>query len=592
MANPLQRLYKTISTSVSSLRGAKDGEIVSSRLDMMIMNGQLDGIIVDKSIELGRKKLLDALKTSHDISSVYNNLYRAVQRNKLPEYGDPSLDHVMSCFWREEPILAGAVYSMAAKMASMRWTVTGPKLSAKRTSQMLSRAACMQGEEWGGFISASAQDFYTTNRGLFWGTPRTGAELPINAKPAQIEEYCGRLVQEMEHIDAMNCMLTGNYLSPVWYTSTTTSQSRRLRPGEFIHFSSMPSPREEHLGAGFCAVNRAYKSAKLLMTVYNYDMEKMNNLPPEGVAAVSGLTMDEFKDAIALWKAAREENESLTFPQILWLLAGNPGNKVSLDIQSFSTLPESFERSTIVEHYVNTLALDFGVDVREFWPVSTSSLGTAAESEIQHMKAKGKGPGEFITLTERHINAELPEGTAFAFDTMDIEEDAAGAAVAKGWIDALFPMTKSGGAVEEIITKDEFRRLLADKGILPSWMVMDDRAVVTDSGAQEKEFHGDVVCIQWDKGILKQLPLPVYEFTSSTNSTIAPAMFAITKQVLDDELVVRRIHGKPIPDSEAERGGKTTNKAITSELELWKKDPKLAKYVPDSVDVEVMIGGK
>jgi hypothetical protein len=579
-------------------------------------------------------------------------LLRSVAKNELPPHGDPTRDGVLAEFWKKEPILAGAVYSMSAKMTALSWTVMGKKSLAKYYANLYSRAANMEGYDWGGFISSSAQDFYTTDRGVFWETPRYGPRIS------------GRLA-DIGHIDALQCAPTGNSKKPLFYLSEVTGQDRFFRPGEFIRFASLPSPREAHLGIGFCASSRAFRAAKLLMGLHNYDEEKLSNLPPEGVAAVSGLTMDEFQDAIAMWKSQRESTNSLTFPQVMWLIGSQPNSTVSIDFTGFSSMPESFDRSTVIDQYVNTLALVFGVDAREFWPVASSSMGSAAESEIQHMKAKGKGPGEFVSIVERKLNGELPEDVEFAFDTQDIAEDKLAAEIAKIWIEAFLPLVTGGAAggpkmgapktgvpfqpagelpeeqmaeqmkqevlidqppgqfspqpgqqpgqpgqppqpgqplpqQEEkdpyeggIITVDEFLRLLADRGVLPNYLVKDKRVVVSDSGIAEKHFSNDEnVRIRWKEGVLTQERLPPYTVISE-QPTAQPIQVNIPndnhydtltwlKQTAEDILEDNRgIRGKPVPAKEALRGNKVTRAAVESELERWRKHPILSKYVPE-----------
>lgn len=93
-------------------------------------------------------------------------------KDKIPMYGSVDRDEYLSVFWHREPILAGAIYSMSAKMSSLGWTVTGRRLVAKNAAQIFASAAHMDGYDWGSFMSATAQDFYTTDRGVFWELAR------------------------------------------------------------------------------------------------------------------------------------------------------------------------------------------------------------------------------------------------------------------------------------------------------------------------------------------------------------------------------------------------------------------------------------
>lgn len=655
-------LPSRISRAIRAFRSAPDLKIASQQIDNMIANKQLE-----VPTELKQKKSasrLDVRHTTTDQQAYYFNFLRywTVKGIKtLPPYGDISRDEFLATCWQQEPILAGAIYSMIAKMSSLQWSITGRRLVSREAARTFANAAYIGGYEWGGFISSTAEDFYTADRGAFWELARGG------------RSYTSRLIgnlEEIGHMDTLNCWLTGNTKYPVVYTSSTIGQTIKFKSGEFVHFASMPSSREDKYGIGFCAVSRAYSAAKLLMGLHDYDTEKLSNLPPEGVAAVTGLTMDEFNDAITLWMTKRQQDSSLTFPQVLWLIGSQPNAEVSVNMTPFSSIPESFDRQSVVDHYVATLALCFGVDAREFWPITSGALGSASESEIQHLKAKGKGPGEFISTIERHLNAELPEDSSFAFDTQDIQEDMIAAQVAKAWIDAFWPLYQGipnpniapppqlGGSglpstpgnkpgqvagqqagarppaigkvsaiankqdeeieepkkdsknsdkqTEQVLTKEQFMRLLADKGVIPDYLVDDSRVMIQDTDIHiSKEGHpDDYTKYTWKAGVLKEERLPAIILTtrSRTDAPYAGVDYAtkpdetvygvLTKEglsivdaitfleakeaeILEKE---RNIRGEPIPDKEVERGGGATVKTISAELERWRKHPILQKY--------------
>lgn len=586
------------------------------------MNKTLDESIDDNTLRVerkartrqaGRHKRKSRLdyRTDRREGLYLQNMYQIIRdvgqkHDEAPKYGSSNRDEYLSNFWKTEPMLAGAVYSMSAKMGALSWSLTGVAEDAKKYATMLSQAAySFDGYDWGGFISATAEDFYTLDRGNWWEVARSG-------------NYMYGPPVALGHIDGLSCWPTGDVKYPVYYQSNVTGQQIKFRPGEYIHFASMPSPREEYYGLGFCAVSRALRAAKLLTGLRDYDEEKLANLPPEGVAAVTGLTMTEFKNAIKLWQSERRKNNSLTFPQVLWLVGSTPQTKVGLDMIGFSQLPESFERKDVVTQYINTLALDFGVDVREFWPVTGSSLGTASESEIQHMKAKGKGPGEFISIVERQLNAEFPETVHFGFDTQDIGEDKIAAEVAKMWIDAYLPLTKAGAMMSSpggsmtsgntqlpadfgnaaemgpgmdmgIISNEDFLRLLSDKGVLPDYVADDGRVAIMDYEVYVRK--GQPVCkYVWDDGKLSRKSLPPAKIPSRNidQSQVTDAELASEAQEFNSgieyrewkEELERNIRGKPIPENEVIRGDGVTETAIKAEMELWRGIQRMVAHTP------------
>jgi len=306
----------------------------------------------------------------------------------------------------------------------------------------------------------------------------------------------------------------------------------------------------------------------------------------QGIAAVTGLTDREFRQAIAMWQAERKKSNSYTFPQVLWLVGSNPGAKVSIDMASFSSIPESWDRETVIQQYVNTLALCFGVDSREFWTMSTAALGTAAETEVQHLKARGKGGGEFISIVESALNGELPDNVQFKFDTQDIEEDMVNAQYAQTVIDAYIKLIYPPNnliASESVLEMQTFKRILADKGVLPEWAVGDERISITAHAIHKEQFEKDVedvIRVIWEMGKLKETTLVQLSMRADKKKEKTPGDNGDSSPE-GEEISEPNIRGTPIEDSEVERGTRVTAKAVKGAYELWEDEiPELSMYVP------------
>jgi hypothetical protein len=171
-------------------------------------------------------------------------------------------------------------------------------------------------------------------------------------------------------------------------------------------------------------------------------------------------------------------------------------------------------------------------------------------------------------VVERHFNAEFPPGVTFAFDTQDIEEDMVAAGVAKAWIDAYFMLAFPGEGNDAIIDGDTYKRLLADRGVLPEWAVGDKRVSIS-SGEVHKDLLEDLVRFIYTSGRLVTTPI-----------VLLPSAVQRSKELADRSMPVQPvIKGTPIPDREVERGAKVTRKSIESELAFWKTIPELASYV-------------
>jgi hypothetical protein len=594
----VQRLQRSVR---AFNRQPVDMVAVSKELDTMISNKQLatgdlpkagDLPVENKDTPMSNR---DIMHTDRNLAYVY--MYNALgsfvaQMDSAPDdknpiaprrREDPVRDWFMSEFWKNEPILAGAVYSMTSRLMSLSWSITGKRRATQEAAKMLARSASMQGYDWGGFAASTAQDFYTTNRGVFWELAKEDQAYPL-ASP----------LVDLGHMDALCCTLTGNSLAPVIYNSIETGQTLIFHPGEYAHLVSMPSPRERFLGLGLCAVDRAYRAAKMLIGLHNYDEEKLSNLPPEGIAAITGLTTEEFNDALNLWHSKRESDDSLTFPQVLWLIGSQPNAKVEVNMSGWRQIPESFDRKTTIEQYINTVALDFGMDTTEFWtPMGGGGMGQSSSSgHLQHNKARGKGNAELTSMIERKINGELSSDADFHFGNRDQEESANEAAVAKAWVDAFLPLynmkpiSNAGGGkpggesgpqdvgnpfklseykanfnppkrdgsptlpvtpasrpdtggpmginqgqpaptAEQIITKQQFLELLSQKGVIPDYMVNGERVVV-ESHEVHNYFYkegdpDDMTVITWDHGVLKETRMSMDEIHSPSEPALPVA---------------------------------------------------------------------
>jgi hypothetical protein len=57
----------------------------------------------------------------------------------------------------------------------------------------------------------------------------------------------------------------------------------------------------------------------------------------------------------------------------------DPAQPASAELISFANLPEAFNELESTNTYATILALAFGVDVREFWPITGGALARKRE---------------------------------------------------------------------------------------------------------------------------------------------------------------------------------------------------------------------
>jgi hypothetical protein len=98
-------------------------------------------------------------------------------------------------------------------------------------------------------------------------------------------------------------------------------------------------------------------------------------------------------------------------------------SEAAVQIVELSSLPDGFDEQTSTEISMAVIALAFGVDVRELFP-SSQSGATRAEALIQHLKQRGKGPGQIIQSTEMLFDQKfLPPHLKMIYDVQDDAED-------------------------------------------------------------------------------------------------------------------------------------------------------------------------
>jgi hypothetical protein len=233
--------------------------------------------------------------------------------------------------------------------------------------------------------------------------------------------------------------------------------------------ADMPSPQEHMKGTGFCGVSRVIASSQVLLRLAQYKNEKLSDLPQAGLLLFNNLLPSKWSDAEAEYQHGNRRVGHELWKNIMTLFGYDPNNPITAEFISFAGLPDAFDESSTTEIYVNILALAFGVDVREFWPMSAGPLGTATETLVQHQKAKGKGVGDVISTVERAINWKvLPSTVSFRFDFRDDEGDEQSANINRTKVDTIMRMWRPPftaqieAGISAPVSGDEIRQMLAD----------------------------------------------------------------------------------------------------------------------------------
>lgn len=337
---------------------------------------------------------------------------------RIPAWWSPTRDAALRRFWKESDHLSGALYTMIAKMTSIPFQIvpvdpSNPQhaLEAEERSEAL-RSGAEFGEGWQVFYAKFIEDLLSQDNGAFAEIIGPGnPDGPLTGKPYTIA-----------HMDSWRCQRTGNPEYPVIYRDVDGTLYR-MHYTRVIYASQMPSPIAEMFGVGFCAVSRCINVAQTLIDILVYKQEKLGSRPYRAIIYTKGgLDPDDVGKAFQVAELGNTSSGLSRYSRIP-VIGSQTIPDAELGMLELSKLPEGFNEETSLTLGMATIALAFGVDARELFP-SLSSGSTRADALLQHLKQRGKGPGQILESMEALINFKyLPSYLKIKFDFQDDAED-------------------------------------------------------------------------------------------------------------------------------------------------------------------------
>ncbi len=336
----------------------------------------------------------------------------------VPPWWSTSRDAKLREFWKSGDHLSGAVYTMESKMTSIPFRVVARDQSIKEHVRQADRitafvaAGAEFGGGWGEFYGKFVEDLLTVDNGAFAEVIGAGEPTgPILGQPITIA-----------HLDSHRCQRTGNPLFPVLYEDLNGRQYK-LHYSRVMFTAQMASPIAEMFGVGFCSVSRCISVAQTLIDILTYKQEKLGSRPHRAIILTQGgLDPKDLQDAFNI---AENQMDNQLLTRFSKVIIGGSSSMPDADMKVFelSQLPDGFNEETSVMLGMATIALAFGVDARELFPAMTSGA-TRADALLQHLKQRGKGPGQILQATEQLFNYKfLPSHLKFEFDFQDDAQD-------------------------------------------------------------------------------------------------------------------------------------------------------------------------
>jgi hypothetical protein len=383
----------------------------------------------------------------------------------IPEYSNDSRfrSKWLNQFWPNEPYLAGLINSVVQIDRNRGWSLVGGRNQVLRFTDILHNWQVQPGRaSWREGVGTMAQAFYTQDIGGLAEVGRQFKSGPMSG---------------IFHLDPTRCQLTANYTYPLkYYPPRATMDGKRMvemLPVDYMRVASAINIDETFNGLGYSALSRAVELAITMVAVWRHEQEVLFARAPKGLLMLKGIRQETWDNAMKVRDATLDGREQQWFGAVA-VLATAGMDDVDAKLLALSQLPENFDQEKFTNLMIYGYSLCFGFDPREFWPVSSGSLGTATETETQHRKATDKGGAEFHLGLQEELQGNLPDTLHFEFDERSVEGDLAEAELQAAQIAVVNAM---GGD----LSQEQRLTLLAEQGIIPrEWTVVEETVEATD----------------------------------------------------------------------------------------------------------------
>lgn len=389
---------------------------------------------------------------------------------QCPEYQPASMyrDQFLRAYWRKESHLAGVVNAVNLIDSNRGWELVGGRNQVNKYAGRLHASDGSQG--WRHYARRSSLSFWCTDMGVVSEVWRDGRGGPM---------------MMLMHVDSARCELTGKIDTPLKYCPASGAP-QYWQEGDYFRACSLPSDDESYLGLGFCALSRVLDVGRILAAIMRHDEEKLGTRMPEGLLLLKGITQTQWAESLAQREEYLSDIERRKFDSVQ-VLAGM--GDIDAKLIALSELPENFDRREFTDLMMYSIALCFGYDPNEFWPVQSGSLGRGKETEIQHVKATSKGVMDWALAMQEQIQLELPPSLAFEFEQRDEAGEMLAAEVAEAKLSVIKTMYEAaeGRTGASLITREEARSLAVAAHLIPDdWTQAEEDVSATDTESERR----------------------------------------------------------------------------------------------------------
>lgn len=317
-------------------------------------------------------------------------------------------DYQLRGFIGTESLFTSALGVVCARNAAFDWFVHGAKRTAAAMHRVLEEAD--DGRGWASLVTKLSIDLYSQDSGAFMEVVRASetADSPVIA---------------LGHLDAGRCWHTGDPLQPVIYLDRL-GKHHLLPWWNVVALAEMPGPVEVRPGLQFSALTRLLMAAQITKNVAIYQKEKSGGRNTRSIHLIQGVTTQQLTDALSVLRTTADAQGLQRFVNPLLLGTIDPEVHVDIKTLDLASIPDGWNAEEMFKHYISQIAMAFLSDYQEFAPLPGGGLGTSAQSQVLHMKSRGKGPALFMKLITQAMNSRvLPANVEFGFEEQDLEAE-------------------------------------------------------------------------------------------------------------------------------------------------------------------------
>lgn len=348
-----------------------------------------------------------------------------------------------------ESMTTGAFATIIARNCGFSWALDGPPATVARVYDILHSAN--QGAGWLDWVAKTTLDILTCDKGTFTHLIRK-------------EDNPTSPVIGIEYLDSIYCFSTGDPLTPVVYLDYVSNKWHKLKWYQVIHLTEMPAGIAELPGLQICAMTRILRAAQLYKNIVTYQEEKTGGRFTRAIHMISGIQQKQLDDALMLQNERADAQLLTRYMKPLVIAAVDPEHPPAIASFEMATLPDGFDPEQYFKLFMTVLSMGLLSDYQEFAPLPGGNLGTSTQSEILHLKSRGKGPGLFMKWVTHALNNHgvMPRSVTFRYDEQDIAAEKEKAAVA-----AVRATTRSTMILNGEIDSQGARQMAVDSGDLP-----------------------------------------------------------------------------------------------------------------------------